>query len=89
MATEKGLKRLIFLYTGKIKRLQDEIQTTIARNKIVKEQLRDLKWIRIHPSVFQGKKAAKPYPDKIDKAIETMAAKILKKATKKTVKKKA
>ena len=91
MATEQQCQLMIERLGFKIKRLQGEISDRIAKKKKWQETLRDLKWIRIHPIVFQGKvtkKAAKPYPDRIDRAIETMAEKILKKATKKVVKKK-
>ena len=44
MATEKGLKRIIFLYAGKIKRLRGEIEDTIARKKDAEADLRDIKW---------------------------------------------
>ena len=40
--TEKGLKRIIFLYAGKIKRLRGELQATIARKKEAEDELRSI-----------------------------------------------
>ena len=73
MSTEKSLKRLIFLYAGKIKRLRGELEGTIARKKEQEVQLRELRW------KAKEKKTAKPYP------IEKIVAKVLRKATKKNV----
>ena len=42
--TEKGLKRIIFLYAGKIKRLQQETADTIARKKDAEADLRTIRW---------------------------------------------
>jgi len=42
--TEKGLKRLIFLYVGKLARLRKEIEETIARKKDAEADLRTMKW---------------------------------------------
>jgi len=54
MATEKGLKRIIFLYVGKIKRLREELENTIARKKDAEADLRTIRW-----DVKVVKKAAK------------------------------
>ena len=95
MATEKGQNRLILLYAKKIKRLRGELEVAIARKKKAEVLLREFRWEAKNKKgsltveecnrfLHSGglKKTAK-YPDKIDKAIETMAAKVLKKATKK------
>jgi len=85
MATEKSLRYLIGQRAEKIKRLKNELQTTITLKKISEGELRELRW-----EAKDFKKVAKSYqhPDRIDKAIETMAAKINRKATKKKVIKK-
>ena len=54
MSTEKSLKRLIFLYVGKIKRLQQETADTIARKKDAEADLRTIRW-----DVKVAKKATK------------------------------
>jgi len=85
--TEKGLKRIIFLYVGKIKRLQQDVADTIARKKDAEADLRTIRW-----DVKLSKKAVKKetipprgpcMPD--DLTIEFLGKK---KATKKKVVKK-
>ena len=69
--TEKSLRYLIGQRAEKIKRLKNELQTTITLKKISEGELRELRW------EAKEKKATKSYP------IEKMVTKVLKKATKK------
>lgn len=43
MGTEHGYKHLIFLYTGKVKRLQEELRKTMEKKREAERDLRDLK----------------------------------------------
>ena len=81
MSTEKQCQLMIERLSEKIKKLREEFYDRIAKKKKWQKNLRDLKWEAKVQKKY-GKKAAKPYP------IETMAAKINRKATKKKVVKK-
>jgi len=60
--TEKGLKRIIFLYAGKIKRLRGEIEDTIARKKDAEADLRTIKWdVKVSKKVAKKKVIKKLY----------------------------